>query len=138
MVLRIARTVSTGYLPLAVSSDNITTSAPWITAFATSLTSARLGSGLSTILPIICVATITSLQYLRHKAIIRRCTTGTISAPASTAKSPRATIIPSLALTISSRFSGSTADLVSILAIILAVEPRSVNRRRKSIMSSAF
>src|SRR6267142_1004656 len=38
-------TVSTGYLPLAVSADSITASVPSSTAFATSDTSARVGTG---------------------------------------------------------------------------------------------
>ena len=88
-------------------------------------------------LPIICVATMLSLEYLRQRAMMRRWITGTISAPASTAKSPRATMMPSLALTISSRCSSEIADLVSILAMIYASEPSAVSRERRSIMSSS-
>src|SRR5262245_50713103 len=51
-----AEMVSTGYLPLAVSADNITASVPSSTAFATSETSARVGPGLEIIDSIICVA----------------------------------------------------------------------------------
>src|SRR5260221_5428255 len=45
----IEATVSTGYLPLAVSADNITASVPSSTALATSDTSARVGTGLEII-----------------------------------------------------------------------------------------
>ncbi len=133
-----AFTVSSGYLPFAVSSDSITTSAPWITAFATSLTSARVGSGLSTIDPIVWVATMQIFACSRQNATNLRCTIGTISAPASTAISPRATITASEAFTISSRFlSLSTAFLVSILAIIFALESWSRKIWRSLWISSA-
>ena len=120
-----ALTVSSGYLPFAVSSESMTVSAPWTTAVATSETSARVGSGLSTIDESIWVATMQSLAWARQREMSLRWTMGTTSTPASTAMSPRATMIPSAALTISSRFfSDSMAFLVSILAITLAVEPR--------------
>ena len=44
---------STGYLPTEVSADSITASAPSITEFATSFTSARVGVRLSIIVSII-------------------------------------------------------------------------------------
>ena len=43
----IACTVSTGKLPAAVSADSMTASVPSNTALATSITSARVGIGLS-------------------------------------------------------------------------------------------
>ena len=49
------------FRPLAVSSDNITLSAPRSTAVATSETSARVGSGMSVMLASICVATMVGL-----------------------------------------------------------------------------
>ena len=52
---------STGYFPTEVSPDNITASAPSITEFATSLTSALLGVKLSIIDSIIWVAIITGI-----------------------------------------------------------------------------
>src|SRR5262249_58753925 len=45
----IVATVSTGYLPLAVSAESITASVPSRTALATSETSARVGTGLEII-----------------------------------------------------------------------------------------
>src|SRR5262249_43984479 len=56
----IAATVSTGCLPLAVSAESITASVPSSTAFATSDTSARVGTGLEIIDSIIWVAVIVS------------------------------------------------------------------------------
>jgi hypothetical protein len=50
---------------VAVSADNMTASVPSITAFATSLTSARVGTGLLIIDSIICVAVITTLLRVR-------------------------------------------------------------------------
>src|SRR5882724_10334839 len=61
----IEATVSTGYLPLAVSADNITASVPSSTALATSDTSARVGTGLEIIDSIICVAVMVSLFCFR-------------------------------------------------------------------------
>ena len=51
-------TTSQGYLPTDVSPESIIQSAPSITEFATSFTSAREGVKLSIIDSIICVATI--------------------------------------------------------------------------------
>ena len=55
-----ACTALTGYLPAAVSAESITASVPSSTALATSLTSARVGTGLWIIDSIICVAVITT------------------------------------------------------------------------------
>src|ERR1041385_4622415 len=55
----ILRTASTGYFPMEVSPESITTSVPSRTAFATSVTSARVGTGLSVIDSSIWVAVIT-------------------------------------------------------------------------------
>ena len=62
-----AFTVSTGKSPAAVSADSITASVPSSTAFATSITSARVGIGLVIIDSIICVAVITTRLYLRDR-----------------------------------------------------------------------
>ena len=61
MTLAIALTVSTGYLPTAVSADSMTASVPSSTALATSNTSARVGVGALIIDSIIWVAVITTL-----------------------------------------------------------------------------
>ncbi len=60
--------VSTGYLPAAVSALSITASVPSSTALATSLTSARVGTGLMIIDSIIWVAVITTLSMLARHA----------------------------------------------------------------------
>ena len=91
----IDRTVSTGYLPLAVSAESITASVPSSTALATSDTSARVGTGLAIIDSIICVAVMVSLLCSRAMRIMRFCSAGTEASPTSTARSPRATMMPS-------------------------------------------
>ena len=88
-------TVSTGYLPAAVSADSITASVPSSTALATSDTSARVGTGAWIIDSIICVAVMVSLLRSRASLIIRFCSPGTAALPTSTARSPRATMMPS-------------------------------------------
>ena len=55
----IIATASTGYSPIAVSCESISADEPSRTAFATSLASARVGSGSCTIVSSICVAVIT-------------------------------------------------------------------------------
>lgn len=61
--LSMAPTHSTGYLPLAVSPDNMTQSAPSITALATSEHSALVARGLFVIDSNICVAQIPGLPF---------------------------------------------------------------------------
>src|SRR5213078_615261 len=73
----IAWTTSTGYLPLAVSAESITASVPSSTAFATSDTSARVGTGLEIIDSIIWVAVMVSLLCSRPSRIIFFCSAGT-------------------------------------------------------------
>ena len=48
-IFAIVSTTSTGYLPIAVSADSITVSAPSNTAPATSVASALVGVGLAII-----------------------------------------------------------------------------------------
>ena len=60
-----ASTARAGYLPTADSPDSITASLPSSTAFATSDTSARVGTGLWIIDSIICVAVIVTRSRLR-------------------------------------------------------------------------
>ena len=102
-------------MPTLVSPDSITASAPSITAFATSDASARVGRECVIIDSSICVATITGLALSRQIWTARFCTTGTCSSGISTPRSPRATITPSKARTISS--SRATASGFSIFAI---------------------
>ena len=98
-----AVTVSTGYLPVAVSADSITASVPSSTALATSEISARVGTGASIIDSIICVAVMATLFRLLAMRIMRFCSAGTAASPTSTARSPRATMMPSDDFRISSR-----------------------------------
>ena len=106
----------TGYLPTEVSPESITASAPSITEFPTSFTSARVGVRLEIILSIIWVAMITGMWCdlaLRTNSFWIR---GTSSAGISTPRSPRATIIPLQAAIILSMF--TKASGFSILAMI--------------------
>ena len=58
---------------MAVSAESITASVPSITAFATSLTSARVGIGLWIIDSIICVAVITTRLRVRDSWMMVFC-----------------------------------------------------------------
>ena len=114
-ILAISTTVSRGNFPAAVSADSITASVPSSTALATSLTSARVGTGFVIIDSIICVAVMTTLSNSRAILIMRFCNAGTAALPTSTARSPRATMMPSLANKISCNLGIASAR--SILAI---------------------
>mmetsp|Transcript_30124 Transcript_30124/g.84134 ORF Transcript_30124/g.84134 Transcript_30124/m.84134 type:complete len:348 (+) Transcript_30124:380-1423(+) len=116
-------TAFTGYLPLAVSPLSITQSAPSTTALPTSDTSARVGRGLCTMDSSICVATITGLPARLHLATTLFCTANTSCAGISMPRSPRATMIPSLAAMMASTF--STPSWFSILDITMMCCPAS-------------
>ena len=92
MIRAIIEHASRGCLPMAVSADSMTASAPSNTAAATSLASARVGRVDSTIDCSISVATITGVCCSRQLPMISLCTTGTCSGDSSTPRSPRATI----------------------------------------------
>ncbi|CAB5161773.1 unannotated protein [freshwater metagenome] len=100
---------------MLVSPESINASAPSKTAFAQSVASARVGRELIIIESSICVATITGLAISRASSTQSFCTRGTSSIGSSTPKSPRATMMPSKASTISAMF--ATACGFSILAI---------------------
>lgn len=131
----IVLTVSTGYLPTEDSADSITASAPSRIALATSEASARVGRELVIIDSIIWVATITGLALRRHISTRRFCTTGTCSSGYSTARSPRATITASKAMTTSSMF--LTACGFSTLAMTGTLRPSSSITRWTSRTSLA-
>ncbi len=134
------RTVSSGYLPAAVSALSITASVPSSTAFATSLTSARVGTGAKIMDSIIWVAVIATLSNSWAMRIMRFCKAGTAALPTSTAKSPRATMMPSLAFKILAKWGIASAR--SILAIKLALclngSPATLHNWRASSMSVAL
>ena len=112
---------STGYLPMAVSPDSITASVPSYTALATSVTSALVGRGLRIMESSIWVAVITGLQATLHFSMIIFWIYGTSCAGISTPMSPRATMMPSLASMMASRFSMPSA--FSIFAMTAMLEP---------------
>ena len=89
-------TASTGYSPTAVSPESITADVPSRIAFATSLASARVGSGWCIIDSSICVAVITGLPRSSALWMIRFWISGTSAGPISTPRSPRATITASV------------------------------------------
>ncbi len=101
-ILYIVFTASTGYLPAAVSPDNIIQLLPSIIAFAMSVTSALVGLGFLIMESNICVAVITGFPAIFDFFIRSFCTIGISSAFTSTPRSPLATMIPSEAASISS------------------------------------
>ena len=135
MIRAIVSTVSTGYAPTLVSPDSITASAPSRTAFATSEASARVGRDAEIIDSSICVATIAGFALRRAASTRRFCRNGTSSSGISTPRSPRATITPSNAATISSMH--SMACGFSILAITGSHTRSSSITERTSAASSA-
>ena len=122
-----------GYSPTLVSPDSITASAPSSTALATSEASARVGAGLLIIDSSIWVATMTGLALRRAFSTTRFCRNGTSSSGHSTPRSPRATMNPSKAFTISLRL--SIACGFSIFAITGSMTPSSRMMRRTSSTS---
>ena len=84
-----------GCFPTEVSPESITASAPSIIEFATSFTSALVGTALSIIVSIICVAIITGILALFARLTNFFWINGTSCIGISTPKSPRATIKPS-------------------------------------------
>ena len=67
----IVRTASTGYAPFAVSPESMTAEVPSKIAFATSLTSARVGTGLRSMESSIWVAVMTGLPARTVEWMIR-------------------------------------------------------------------
>ena len=115
MTRAIMSTASTGYFPVAVSAESITASDASNIALATSEASARVGRGFSVMDSSICVAVITGRRNSLARAMTVFWTTGTRSGFISTPRSPRATITPSAARRIPSKF--SIASGFSSLAI---------------------
>ena len=116
IILPIVWITSTGYFPTDVSPESITASAPSITEFATSLTSALEGVRLSIMDSIIWVAIIIGFRAFLALLTMSFCFKGTSSAGISRPKSPLATIKPSASWSIASRL--RIASGFSILAII--------------------
>ncbi|CAB4616297.1 unannotated protein [freshwater metagenome] len=136
MIFAIVATVSIGNSPTLVSPDSMRASAPSSTAFATSLASARVGRDAVIMDSSIWVATITGFAQRRQSSTARFCTSGTCSSGSSTPRSPRATITPSKASMISSRF--STAWGFSTFAIVGMWIPSSRIISCTRTMSEAF
>mmetsp|Transcript_22756 Transcript_22756/g.54077 ORF Transcript_22756/g.54077 Transcript_22756/m.54077 type:complete len:219 (-) Transcript_22756:398-1054(-) len=128
-------TAPLGKLPLAVSPESMTASAPSSTALATSEHSARVGRGLLIIDSSICVATTHGLPACRHLLIIIFCSRKTFSGGISMPRSPRATMTPSVAARISSNL--SRPSWFSILAMILMSLPSGPRTWRMNAMSAA-
>ena len=128
-------TVSTGYFPAAVSPDSIMALVPSKMAFATSVTSARVGRGLCVIDSSIWVAVIAGLLARRVLRIIIFCTSGISSGGISIPKSPRATIMPSATSMILSI--ASTPSWFSIFAMIWMSLPFSSSKTLRILKISA-
>mmetsp|Transcript_72379 Transcript_72379/g.170248 ORF Transcript_72379/g.170248 Transcript_72379/m.170248 type:complete len:243 (-) Transcript_72379:414-1142(-) len=101
----IMRVAAAGYLPEAVSPDNMTASHPSNTALATSTHSARVGRIPTHIDSSICVAQITGFPARFAVAMSFFCAAKTFSRAMSTPRSPLATIKPSASRRISSTLS---------------------------------
>mmetsp|Transcript_3716 Transcript_3716/g.8476 ORF Transcript_3716/g.8476 Transcript_3716/m.8476 type:complete len:232 (+) Transcript_3716:625-1320(+) len=129
-------TAFSGNAPAAVSPESITQSVPSSTALATSLASARVGRGRLAMDSSICVAVITGLPIKLHRAIIIFCAKKTFSGGISMPKSPRATMMPSLASTMASKFFRPSS--FSIFEMILMLRPRTPKVSRMSFTSSAL
>ncbi len=125
---------STGYLPIADSSESITQSVPSRMAFATSVDSARVGRLLAVMDSSICVAVITGLPTRLASRIMRFWTIAICSIGISTPRSPRATMMPSAALMIS--FMRSSAAERSILAMMNGLCPRAAAASRTAAISA--
>ena len=108
---------------------------PSSTAFATSLASARVGSGEWIIDSSIWVAVMTGFPRSSDLAMIRFWISGTSATPISTPRSPRATMTASVSPSSSCR--QSTASAFSILAITRAREPACSIRSWRSRTSAA-
>ena len=87
---------------MADSAESMTQSVPSRMAFATSVASARVGKRLLAIDSSICVAVMTGLPARFAFAISCFCKVAIDSIGTSTPRSPRATMMPSLAARISS------------------------------------
>ena len=112
---------SMGYLPEAVSPESMTQEVPSNTALATSDTSARVGRGLRIMESSIWVAVMTGRPARVPALIIFFWRMGTSWAGISTPRSPRATMMPSEAAMMASRF--STPSRFSILAMMRMLSP---------------
>mmetsp|Transcript_13824 Transcript_13824/g.36973 ORF Transcript_13824/g.36973 Transcript_13824/m.36973 type:complete len:222 (-) Transcript_13824:857-1522(-) len=133
---RIIVTVSTGNLPMADSELSITALVPSSTAFATSQASARVGKGLSSMDASISVAQTTYLPAAFVFEIIIFCAIQIFSMGISMPKSPRATMMESLASMISSMFFKPSS--FSIFEMILMLRPRGPKVSRISLTSAAL
>ena len=89
---------------MAVSPESMTASVPSRMALATSDASARVGRGLEIMDSSIWVAVITRSPRRLAASMICFWSIGTVSGLISTPRSPRATITPSQAVRMASRF----------------------------------
>ena len=131
--LFITSTHCTGYFPTVVSPLSMMASACSKTAFATSVISARVGTGFVIIDSSMCVATITGTPFARQRLTMRRWMIGNSSIGHSIPRSPRATMITSVASMISLMF--FTASWSSIFATMRAVLPCSRSTLRRTSTS---
>mmetsp|Transcript_61558 Transcript_61558/g.161715 ORF Transcript_61558/g.161715 Transcript_61558/m.161715 type:complete len:230 (-) Transcript_61558:236-925(-) len=132
---RMMVTAFSGNSPAAVSPESITQSVPSSTAFATSLASARVGRGAVAMDSSICVAVMTGLPFTLHLAMIIFCARKTFSGGISMPRSPRATMMASLASMMASMFFRPSS--FSILEMILIWRPLGPRVLRMRWTSSA-
>mmetsp|Transcript_67918 Transcript_67918/g.162591 ORF Transcript_67918/g.162591 Transcript_67918/m.162591 type:complete len:253 (-) Transcript_67918:45-803(-) len=120
-MLAMISTAVSGNDPFAVSPESMTASVPSNTALATSVISARVGSGFVIIDSSICVAVTTNFPAMLHFVISHFCARATFSDGISIPRSPRATMMPSVSRMISSMFARPAS--FSILEMIFTFCP---------------
>ena len=114
-------TAQTGSIPIADSPESMTALVPSNTALATSVTSARVGTGELIIDSSICVAVMTGRPHATEDKINRFWMWGTSSRATRTPRSPLATITVSVTRRMLSM--SSSASGVSILAHTSTLRP---------------
>mmetsp|Transcript_10114 Transcript_10114/g.27224 ORF Transcript_10114/g.27224 Transcript_10114/m.27224 type:complete len:294 (-) Transcript_10114:50-931(-) len=122
---RMIVTALSGNCPAAVSPESMTQSVPSSTAFATSPASARVGRGSPVMDSSICVAVTTGLPIRLHRPIIIFCAKNTFSGGISMPKSPRATMMASLASMMASMFfRPSSFSIFEMILMFLPLGPK--------------
>mmetsp|Transcript_27380 Transcript_27380/g.88435 ORF Transcript_27380/g.88435 Transcript_27380/m.88435 type:complete len:401 (+) Transcript_27380:185-1387(+) len=125
-----ALTAARGYLPAAVSPESMTASVPSMTAWPTSVTSARVGRGFFCMESSIWVATMTGFPASLQARTMSFWCLKTCSKGISTPRSPRAIMMPSEASRMSSKF--ATPSWLSIFETTIGRVERPASPQHRS------
>ena len=131
----IVATALAGKAPFAVSPESIVASAPSNTAFATSVISARVGRGLPHIDSSICVAQMTKRPATLALVMSIFCASADLLEGISMPRSPRATMMPSEYLRMSSML--ATPSSFSIFEMICTFCPPASSRMLRMSCTSS-